>query len=72
MSLIKYFKEFNLGDKVCLVAEPSYHNGMYFPRFHGRAAIVKGKRGNCYEVMIKDGSISKMLVVHPVHLKRLE
>lgn len=71
LSLIRYFQEFKTGDKVCLVGEPSVHNGMYYPRFHGRAAIVSGKRGQCYEVMIKDGSIDKMLVVHPVHLKRL-
>ena len=68
MSLIRYFQEFNTGEQVCLVAEPSYHNGMYFPRFHGRVAVVQGKRGTCYEVVIKDGSLSKTLVVHPIHL----
>jgi len=42
---------------------------MYFPRFHGLAGIVKGKKGNCYQVTIKDGRKTKELVVHPVHLK---
>ena len=71
VSLIKFFQKFNAGDQVCLVAESSYHNGMYFPRFHGKSAVVKAKRGMCYEVVIKDGGLSKTLVVHPVHLKKL-
>ncbi len=44
--------------------------GMYLPRFHGRIGVVKGQRGKCYEVAIKDGSKEKILIVHPVHLKK--
>ena len=71
ISLVKYFQEFKTGDKVCLVAEPSIQNGMYYPRFHGKAGTVTGKRGKCYEVAIKDVKMDKTVVVHPVHLKRL-
>ncbi|MBS3174531.1 50S ribosomal protein L21e [Candidatus Woesearchaeota archaeon] len=71
LSLVKYFQQFKTGDKVCLVAEPSKHNGMYHPRFHGRVGTVDGKKGNCYEVQIRDGNMRKSLIVHPIHLKRL-
>jgi large subunit ribosomal protein L21e len=71
MSLKKYFQEFKEGDKVCLHAESAIQKGMYFPRFHGKSGIVQGKKGNCYNIAIKDFNSTKMLTVHPVHLKKL-
>jgi len=71
LSITKFLSVFNSGDKVCLVAEPAYQRGMYFPRFHGKAGIVVGKKGNCYEIQIKDFTKTKKVIVHPVHLKRL-
>ena len=71
ISLSKYFQTFNNNDKVRLIAEPAYHKGMYFTRFHNKAGIVKGMKGRCYEVMIKDGRKEKLLIIHPVHLKRI-
>lgn len=71
ISLARYFQDFKKGDKVCLVAEPSIHEGMYYPRFHGKAGTVLCKRGKCYEVQIKDVKMLKTVVVHPIHLKRL-
>jgi len=70
ISLSKYFQTFNENDIVRLNAEPAYQKGMYFPRFHNKAGIIRGKKGKCYEVMIKDGNKEKMLIVHPVHLKK--
>ena len=64
-----YFKKFNEGDKVYLKAEPSIQKGMYFPRFHGKVGHVIKKQGNCYKIQIKDGSKSKTLIVHAVHLR---
>lgn len=71
ISLARYFQDFKQGEKVCLVAEPSIHNGTYHPRFHGRAGTVVGKMGKCYKVEIKDINMLKTVIVHPVHLKRL-
>lgn len=68
VSLRKYFQEFNEGERCVLKAEPAVQGGMYFPRFHGKSGIVKGKRGACYEIAIKDGKMEKILIVHPVHL----
>ena len=70
ISLFNYFQSFNAGDEVSLYAESAVQKGMYHPRFMGRSGIIKGKRGNCYEVSIIDGSKEKTLIVHPVHLRR--
>ena len=70
ISINKYLQSFKEGDLVILKAEPAVQKGMYFPRFHGKAGIIKGKKGRCYEVKIKDGK-EKVLIVHPVHLKRI-
>ena len=71
ISLRKYFQAFKPGDKVVLKSESSIHKGMYNPRFHGKSAVVKNKKGHCYEVIIKDNKKKKILIVHPVHLRRV-
>ena len=38
---------------------------------HSKTGIVKGKKGSCYEINIKDGKKEKILIIHPVHLKRV-
>ncbi len=70
ISLTRYFQSFNSGDRIYLSAEPAVQKGMYYPRFMGKSGVVKGKRGRCYEVTINDLGKKKVLVVHPVHLKR--
>ena len=71
INLTNYFQTFEEGDRVNLVAEPAIQKGMYFPRFHNRAGIIQKKTGSCYEVLIKDQNKEKMVIVHPVHLKRV-
>ncbi|MBT7902964.1 50S ribosomal protein L21e [Candidatus Woesearchaeota archaeon] len=71
ISISKFFQELVAGDTVQLLAEPAYQKGMYFRRFHGKAGVVKSKRGKCYEIAIKDFNKAKMLIVHPVHLKKI-
>ena len=70
ISVTRYFQSFNIGDRVYLHVEPAVQKGMYYPRFMGKAGIIKGKRGKCYEVTINDINKEKIVVVHPVHLKR--
>ena len=71
ISMTNYFQSFNAGDRVALHVESAVQKGMYHPRFMGKSGIVKGKRGRCYEVLIKDINKAKTVVVHPVHLKRV-
>ncbi len=72
ISFTSFFEIYNVGDKVLLRIEPSYHHGMFHPRFHMKPAVVKGKRGFCYVVDLNDRGKHKDLIVHPVHLKRIE
>ncbi|PIN74736.1 50S ribosomal protein L21e [Candidatus Woesearchaeota archaeon CG10_big_fil_rev_8_21_14_0_10_37_12] len=72
ISLTKFFTAFKVGDKTILSAEPAVQKNLYHRRFHSRPGVVTGKRGNCYEVQIKDGNQKKLIIVHPVHLRRLQ
>ncbi len=70
ISIQHFLQHFEVGDNVNLSAEPAYHRGMYDPRFYNRRGVIKRKRGACYDVEIKDGGLKKIVVVHPIHLKR--
>ena len=70
-SIRNYYQTFNDGDKVALVADSTFQNGMFHPRFFGKAATVEGMQGTNYKVALFDGSKKKVLIVHPVHLRRL-
>lgn len=70
ISITRYFQSFNIGDRVYLSVEPAVQKGMYYPRFMGKAGVVKGKRGKCYEIAINDLGKGKTLIIHPVHLRK--
>ncbi|MEK6904096.1 MAG: 50S ribosomal protein L21e [Nanoarchaeota archaeon] len=72
ISIRRFLQKFNEGDRVLLNAEPAYHDGMYFPRFHGSEGTITGPQGDCYKVLIRDGGKEKILIVHPVHLRRVQ
>ncbi|HSU72586.1 MAG TPA: 50S ribosomal protein L21e [Candidatus Binatia bacterium] len=67
----KYLEEFKTGDKVCLQYEPSVQEGRYFHRYHANIGHIKAKRGDCYEVEIRVTKNKRILLIHPVHLKRI-
>ncbi|MFC1741022.1 50S ribosomal protein L21e [Nanoarchaeota archaeon] len=71
ISLRNFLQKLEEGDQVRLQAEPAYQKGMYYPRFHGKVGVVKRKQGDCYSVTIKDHNKEKLLVVHPVHLRKV-
>ena len=70
VNITRYFQTFNAGDKVYLGVEPAVQKGMYHPRFMGKAGIIKGKRGKCYEVAINDLGKEKTLIIHPIHMRK--
>lgn len=72
LQLRKYLQQFAKGDKVALKAEPSVQEGIYFRRFHGSTGTVQQQLGSCYEVAVRDGNRTKRLIVHPVHLRRVQ
>ncbi|MBS3121276.1 50S ribosomal protein L21e [Candidatus Woesearchaeota archaeon] len=71
LSLTKYFQSFEVKDRVKLMTESSVQNGMYNRRFHGKMGNIIGKRGECYKVELYDGEKRKVLIVHPVHLTKM-
>ena len=71
MSLSKFFAKFNEGETVLLQVEPSYHKGSYHMRHHAKTGKIDGMQGTCYRVKIMDGGKQKLLLIHPVHLRKL-
>ena len=71
ISLTAYLAKYAAGDRVLLKAEPASQEGLYFLRFHGRTGTVLAKRGECYEVQVPDGGKQKLVIIHPIHLKKV-
>ncbi|MFA5142217.1 MAG: 50S ribosomal protein L21e [Candidatus Woesearchaeota archaeon] len=71
ISIRKFFQEFKNGDRAALVVDPSYLRGYYHARHHGKSGIIVGMKGSCYKIQINDKNKAKVLVIHPLHLKRL-
>ena len=71
VTLIRYLQKFKSNERVLLKLEPSFHNGIFPARFHGKTGTIKGTQGLCYKVLIKDYNKEKTLLVHPVHLRRM-
>ena len=71
ISLTNYFMPYKVGDRAVLSAEPAVQKNLYHQRFHGKSGVVVGKRGDCYELQIRDGGKQKLVIVHPVHLKKV-
>lgn len=71
ISISNYLQKFNQGDRIYLDIEPAVHKGTYCKRFLGKMGIIGKQAGRCYEVMIKDNKKNKILIVHPVHMKRV-
>ena len=62
------FQCFEDGEKVNIIIDPSVHKGMPFSRFHGLTGVVIGQRGAAFEVSVKDGNKTKIVVARPEHL----
>lgn len=67
----KIFQEFNKGESVAVIKEPSV--GSKFPfRLQGLTGVVIGKRGKSYMIEIKTQNKKKKFLIEPVHLKRIK
>jgi len=64
------FQEFEVGERVNIVLDPSIHRGMPHSRFHGRTGIVMGNQGRSFVVQIHDGNKIKTVVSRPEHLRK--
>lgn len=69
-SIEKYLIDYEKGDKVDVITDPSQHRrGMPNKRYHGRTGTVLGQRGRCYLVEVKLGNSTKILIVGVEHLR---
>jgi len=70
-SITRALQQFEEGDSVNIVLDPSVHKGMPHIRFHGHTGKVEGKQGDAYLVGIDDGKKHKTLIVRSEHLRRV-
>jgi large subunit ribosomal protein L21e len=69
-SIDKYLMEYEVGNKVDLITDPSHQKrGMPHRRYHGLTGTISGTRGRCYEVEVKLGKSMKKLFVGKEHLR---
>ncbi len=68
-SLGKLLRPYQEGDRVDIIIDPAIHGGQPHRRFHGRVGIIRGRRGNAYEVETNLGKKVKLLIIRPEHLK---
>ncbi|HLP79280.1 MAG TPA: 50S ribosomal protein L21e [Acidobacteriota bacterium] len=70
LSIRRFLQGLNVGEKVVLKSQPTYQQGMYFRRFHGKIGTVLGKQGDCYLVEVDNFDTKKTILVHPAHVKK--
>jgi len=71
MTVNKFLKKFETGDRVAIVIESSSSAGQPFKRFQGKTGKIVGTRGRSYWVEFKDGNKVKKIITRPEHLKAL-
>ncbi len=62
-------REYEIGQRVDIIIDPSFHKGMPHKRYHGRTGIVIGKRGRAFIVEVTLGKALRNLVIRPEHLR---
>ena len=69
MPVTSVIQQFEIGQKVHVVCEPSIQKGMPHRRFHGKTGTVLGQRGRAWVLSINDGNMEKVIIARPQHLK---
>lgn len=68
-TITRHLHEFKDGDRVRITPDPAFLKGRVSNlRFKNSVGVVKAKRGNAYEVEIKDGGKKKVLLLTNLHL----
>ena len=71
MKIRQILAKFEENQTVSIKINPARQN-IPHPRFNGHVGKVVGKQGRAYYVKLKDGGKSKLVLVTPEHLKRME
>lgn len=67
-----HLQSFDEGERVRLKIDPAVQQGMPHPRFDGRTAEVRERKGRSYVVALDDGGKEKRFAVYPAHLVAAE
>lgn len=68
--ITKEFQTFEVGEKASVNVDPSIHKGQPHIRFQGKTGTVKGMQGRAYLLDIRDGGMTKEIIVKPEHLRK--
>ncbi len=71
VTVTRYLAKFEEGDRVVVDIHPSVQEGRPHHRFNGRVGTVIGMQGSAYRVKVRDGDKEKILIIAPIHLRRL-
>ncbi len=61
--------DYQVGDRVHIIINPSVFHGAPHRRYHGKTGVIVGRRGHAYEVETYLGRKKKILFIRPEHLK---
>jgi len=67
----KYFQQFKEGDVVAVTKELGFIFG-YKHTLQGRTGRIISKKGEAYEVEVKDLNCPKTYFLRPIHLKKIQ
>ncbi|WP_455391574.1 50S ribosomal protein L21e [[Eubacterium] cellulosolvens] len=70
--ITRVLQEFDEGEHVNIIIDPSVHKGQPHPRFHGLTGTVLGIQGEAYLLNVKDGNKDKKLLIRPEHLRKIK
>lgn len=65
----RLIQQFEVGEKVHVILEPSIHKGMPHRRFHGKTGTIVGHRGRAWVLEVRDGDTIKTVIARPQHLR---
>ena len=64
----RFYRRFEVGDRVVVRLEPSSARGQPHPRYQGRTCTVLGRVGDAYRLGFVDGGKRKELLSLAIHL----
>ena len=65
------FYPYKEGDRVAIIIDPSFHDGMPHRRYHGLTGVIVGRRGRAYIVKVMLGNKEKTIITYAAHLRPL-
>jgi len=65
----RILQNYEVGDIVDIIIDPSIPKAQPHYRFHGKTGQITGERGRAYLVSVKDGNKQKTLITRKEHMR---